>query len=131
MRITIALLTVLTLASCTDTRIEDPVPVGSRDQVFDDVPVIQDFSYDEEGRRTQDGRIRVSRMELRGGLKATGVVDFYKKALVAHHWKLQEERGGDEKPFTLVYTKDKEKLTLVAKQETIKETVVTITIGPK
>lgn len=130
MRYGITIMALLLLASCRDTRIEQPGPVGTRNKVWPDVPQVRGFSYEERGEQTPDQSIRVSRITQKGTRSLEDVVEFYRQVLPEHDWELVEERGTPPDPVTLAYTKDKEKLTFDAKREA-GETIVEMKIGPK
>ena len=131
MRKFLPLLAVLAICSCKDTKFEDPAPVGSRNQVWPDVPVYRGLSYVEEGDATADGSFRVSRMTMRGGNKLQDVLHFYRTILPKHQWELKSDKGTPPEAVTLVYEKGKEELTLVAEKESSFQILVQIRITAK
>jgi hypothetical protein len=132
MRLALVFLLLPAFASCTDTRVEDPDPVGLVKKHWDDVPIVQGMKYVlGEGKEIPGNGIRSYRMELKGGIGVKNAVDFYKQSLPAHNWELREERGEPPGAVTLVFWKDKEKLTLDADQESMQTTVVRIKLGPR
>ena len=132
MRPVVALLLLLSLVSCKDTRVENPDPVGVSNKIWDDVPIVQGMKYElGEGKQVPGSGIRSYRIVLKGGIGVKNAVDFYREALPVHYWELREERGKAPDAVTMVFWKDKEKLILDADQESMQTTVVNIKIGPK